>query len=136
MEGPKITHLHKLTLITHSAQAFPDLPGRFVGKGENHHILTIHAAGLVQVLHLGCKHRGLAASHIGVDKAGAAVVKHRLSLIFIQFCRQYLFLHENPHYPECRGKSRLIYMAIQFFTLQLINLLYETISSMAFVSKC
>ncbi len=69
-----------------------DLLCRLMSESQYDHPAEPNIFHIAQIQQLRHQHRGLAASHIGIDHAGMAVIQHRLSLLRIQL-PQYLFFH-------------------------------------------
>ena len=56
----------------------------FICKSEDCHLLIIHLFHMVEILHFGYQHCGLAAPHICIYYAGRAFIQNCLFLIGIQ----------------------------------------------------
>ena len=72
---------------------------RLVGKSQNDHLFQRHMSLQMQIQYLLDQHRGLSASHIGVDHTGQTVVQHGCSLILIQlYLPSIPFRHLSPRF--------------------------------------
>ena len=99
VKGAEIPHIRQKRSFFGGRQPIPDLLCRFVREGKNHHIPVAYMRSFMKISYFHCQHRGFPASHIGIDKAGAAVIQHRLFLIFVEKRRHYKFTHGALLFP-------------------------------------
>ena len=99
VKGAEIPHIRQIGSFFRCRQPLFYLICCLIGKGEHHHVPVAYIRRFMEIPYFHRKDRGFAAPHIGIDKAGAAFVQHRLPLILIQITGHHKLTHEILLFP-------------------------------------